>query len=57
MAVPGIGAPIRVTGPINAAGKTMTLETGRLAPQAERRGARPGGQHHVALHRRHHQAP
>jgi polyribonucleotide nucleotidyltransferase len=27
-------APIRVSGPINAAGKTMTLETGRLAPQA-----------------------
>jgi polyribonucleotide nucleotidyltransferase len=28
------GDPIRVTSPINAAGKTMTLETGRLAPQA-----------------------
>ena len=27
-------SPVRVTGPINAAGKTMTLETGRLAPQA-----------------------
>ena len=27
-------APIRVSGPINATGKTMTLETGRLAPQA-----------------------
>src|SRR5258707_15030001 len=27
-------APIRVSGPINAAGLTMTLETGRLAPQA-----------------------
>ncbi len=27
-------SPIRVSGPINAAGKTMTLETGRLAPQA-----------------------
>ncbi len=26
---------IRVSGPINAAGKTMTLETGRLAPQAD----------------------
>ena len=28
-------APIRVSGPINATGKTMTLETGRLAPQAD----------------------
>ena len=28
-------APIRVTGPINAAGSTMTLETGKLAPQAD----------------------
>jgi polyribonucleotide nucleotidyltransferase len=27
-------SPIRVSGPINAAGTTMTLETGRLAPQA-----------------------
>ena len=27
-------SPIRVSGPINAAGKTMILETGRLAPQA-----------------------
>ena len=27
--------PVRVTGAINAAGKTMTLETGRLAPQAD----------------------
>jgi polyribonucleotide nucleotidyltransferase len=26
---------IRVSGPINAAGKTMSLETGRLAPQAD----------------------
>jgi polyribonucleotide nucleotidyltransferase len=28
-------APIRVSGPINASGTTMTLETGRLAPQAD----------------------
>ena len=27
-------APIRVSGPINATGLTMSLETGRLAPQA-----------------------
>jgi polyribonucleotide nucleotidyltransferase len=27
-------SPIRVSGPIDPAGKTMTLETGRLAPQA-----------------------
>jgi polyribonucleotide nucleotidyltransferase len=31
---PNSGPPIRVSGPITAAGKTMTLETGRLAPQA-----------------------
>ncbi len=30
----GVGA-IRVTGPINAAGLEMTLETGKLAPQAD----------------------
>src|SRR5215470_7815057 len=28
-------SPVRVTGPINAAGKTMSLETGVLAPQAD----------------------
>ncbi len=28
-------SPVRVSGPINAAGKIMTLETGRLAPQAD----------------------
>ena len=50
-------APIRVSGPINAAGLTMSLETGRLAPQANGAVLVPGRRHHVAEHRRHQQAP
>ena len=50
-------APIRVSGPINATGKTMSLETGRLAPQANGAVLVQVGNTTLAVHRRHHEAP
>ena len=40
---------IRVSGPINAAGLEMTLETGRLASPCRRRGHRAGRRHDGAV--------
>ena len=55
--LPSADDAIRVSGPINAAGLTMSLETGQLAHLADGAVARPGRRHHAAVHRRHRQAP
>ena len=48
---------VRVTGPINAAGLEMTLETGKLATPRRRRRPRAGRRHHAAVHRVHVASP
>ena len=48
---------IRVSGPVNEAGTTMSFETGRLAQLADGAVARAARRHHAPVDRRHEQAP
>ena len=48
---------VRVSGPINAAGLEMTLETGKLATARRRRSPGQGRRHHAAVDRLHVEAP
>ena len=48
---------IRVSGPINAAGLEMTLETGKLASLADGAVVVQGRRHDAAVDRRHVEAP
>ena len=52
-----IDSVVRVSGPINAAGLEMTLETGRFANLADGAVTVRGRRHDGAVHRLHVEAP
>ena len=52
-----MGDAIRVSGPINADGLELTIETGKLAQPRRRRGGADGRRHRRAVDGRHQQAP